>query len=167
MRYERCGRRVAMFRYIGADTRRDVLARLRQMTHREGRVGGRWRAQRKVLFRDVSLEVAAEELRKIRDEGSLFTTDQVRELIRQGRSELTQDVVRPFTKRILLTVIWDIELPSIPAFTLTLAPSNNLPVIGAELWLGNGQLAVGGYIEVSQGGEPAVEEVRLALKVGK
>ncbi|MHB1865817.1 MAG: hypothetical protein ACYCPS_06725 [Candidatus Saccharimonadales bacterium] len=66
----------------------------------------------------------------------------------------------------MLKVIRDIELRTIPTFTLTLAPSNNLPVIGAELWLRDVQLAFGGYIEVSQGGEPAVEEVRRALGIG-
>ncbi len=165
MRTERNGHYVGMFRYAGTDVRRDVLSRLRRIISEENRSHAHWRVRRKVILRDVSPAVAAEQLRKIRDEGSLFTSNQRNELVRRGKSELSTGVVRLFTKKIVLAVVREIELHSVPTFTLTLAPSNNLPVISSELWLRNLQLTVGGYIEVSHGGRRAVARICRVLDV--
>ena len=157
--------RVSSFCYRGADTRRHVLTRLRRLQLRSGKHSQPYRISHKTLFQNASALAVADELRAIRDAGNLFSAGELARLARQGKLELTSEVLRLFTKTIVVTEVEDIALNAIPAFSLTLAPKNNMTVIIAEMWIKRASVVVGGFIEVAEGGASAIEEIQHLLGV--
>ncbi|MGC9261373.1 MAG: hypothetical protein ACP5I8_15005 [Phycisphaerae bacterium] len=119
----------------------------------------------KTLFQNASAITVADELRAIRDAGNLFSAGELARLAKQGKLELASEILRPFTKAIVVTEVENIVLETVPAFSLTLAPKNNMPVIIAEIWINRACVVVGGFIEVAEGGASAIEDIKHLLGV--
>ena len=153
------------FRYGGGESGRQMMARLRYLHEVYGVRGRTYRIRRRTLFRAATPGAVAAALREIRDQGSLFTAGQVRELEVNHRAELPPGAIVPFTRPLVVYHVEDVRLRLVPTFSLTLAPGNIMPVIAASLWLRGEAPLVGGFIDTVRGGISAMRKIRGLLGV--